>query len=321
MNVQDMKCVASIGGGVIGSSWTLLFAMRGLKVWQYDINQEQIDNCVKNVERSIESLLEFGAIQADQADAIKSRISYTTSIAEAVKDAQFIQENGPERLPIKQSILAEIEAAAPADAIYASSSSGLLISDVTANAVHPERCVGGHPYNPPHLIPLVEITYSDQTDQGSVRLAKAFYQSIGKEAVVLNRECPGYIANRLQLAVYREMIDLVMRGVCTAEDADKALTYGPGIRWAIFGHNMIMQLGNPGGLKGMMAMLGTGGDVWLADMADWKHMPNEEYGEIAQASVDEMMKNFPDEVGHTNPEIAKYRDRMLIEILKLHKKF
>lgn len=84
---------------------------------------------------------------------------------------------------------------------------------------------------------------------------------------------------------------------------------------------MIMQLGNPGGLKGMMAMLGTGGDVWLADMADWKHMPNEEYGEIAQASVDEMMKNFPDEVGHTNPEIAKYRDKMLIEILKLHKKF
>ena len=138
---------------------------------------------------------------------------------------------------------------------------------------------------------------------------------------MLNRECPGYIANRLQLAVYREMIDLVMRGVCTAEDADKALTFGPGIRWAIFGHNMIMQLGNPGGLKGMMAMLGTGGDVWLADMADWKHMPNEEYGEIAQASVDEMMKNFPDEVGHTNPEIAKYRDKMLIEILKLHHKF
>lgn len=321
MRLEDMKCVASIGGGVIGSSWTLLFAMRGLKVWQYDINQEQIDNCVKNIARSIDSLLEFGAIQADQVESIKGRISYTTSIAEAVKDAQFIQENGPERLPIKQSILAEIEAAAPVDAIYASSSSGLLISDVTANAAHPERCVGGHPYNPPHLIPLVEITYSGKTDQSNVQLAKAFYQSIGKEAVVLNRECPGYIANRLQLAVYREMIDLVMRGVCTAEDADKALTFGPGIRWAIFGHNMIMQLGNPGGLKGMMAMLGTGGDVWLADMADWKHMPNEEYGEIAQASVDEMMKNFPDEVGHTNPEIARYRDKMLIEILKLHHKF
>ena len=321
MRIEDMKCVASIGGGVIGSSWTLLFAMKGLTVQQYDISDEQIETCVKNIERNIASLLEFGAIKEDEVEAIKSRISYTTSIAEAVKDAQFIQENGPERLPIKQSILAEIEAAAPADAIYASSSSGLPISDVTANAVHPDRCVGGHPYNPPHLIPLVEITYSERTAQDNVQLAKAFYQSIGKEAVVLNKDCPGYIANRLQLAVYREMIDLVMRGICSAEDADKSLTFGPGIRWAIFGHNMIMQLGNPGGLKGMMAMLGTGGDVWLADMADWKHMPNEEYGEIAQASVDEMMKNFPDEIGHTNPEIAKYRDKMLIEILKLHKKF
>lgn len=321
MNVRDIKKVASIGGGVIGSSWTLLFAMKGLCVCQYDINEEQIDNCVKNIERNMDSLIEFGAISKEDKEAIKGCISYTTSIAEAVKGAKFIQENGPERLPIKQSILAEIEAAADVDAIYASSSSGLLISEVTQKAEHPERCVGGHPYNPPHLIPLVEITYSEKTDQENVQLAKDFYQSIGKEAVILNKECPGYIANRLQLAVYREMIELVMRGVCTAEDADKSLVYGPGIRWAIFGHNMIMQLGNPNGLKAMMEMLGDGGDVWLADMADWKHMPSKEYGEIAQASVDEMMKNFPDEIGHTNPEVAKYRDKMLIDILKLHHKF
>lgn len=321
MKIDDIKQVASIGGGVIGSSWTLLFAMRGLKVYQYDINEECIQKCVENIDRNLKSLLEFQAVTEEETETIKNRIFYTTSIAEAVKDAKFIQENGPERLPVKQSILAEIEAAAPADAIYASSSSGLLISDVTAGAVHPERCIGGHPYNPPHLIPLVEITYSEKTDSSNVQLAKDFYQSIGKEAVVLNKECPGYIANRLQLAVYREMIDLVMRGICNAEDADKALVYGPGIRWAIFGHNMIMQLGNPGGLKAMMEMLGDGGDVWLADMADWKHMPNKEYGEIAQASVDEMIRNFPDEIGHTNPEIAKYRDKMLIEILKLHHKF
>lgn len=321
MKAEDIKQVASIGGGVIGSSWTTLFALRGLKVYQYDINDECIEKCKEHIESNLASLVEFGAIEADKVEGIKANISYTTTIAEAVKDAQFIQENGPERLPIKQSILAEIEAAAPADALYASSSSGLLISDVTANATHPERCVGGHPYNPPHLIPLVEITYCEKTDQANVQLAKDFYQSIGKEAVVLNRECPGYIANRLQLAVYREMIDLVMRGICSAEDADKSLVYGPGIRWAIFGHNMIMQLGNPGGLKGMMEMLGDGGDAWLADMADWKHMPNKEYGEIAQASVDEMMKKFPDEVGHTNQECAKYRDKMLVEILKLHHKF
>lgn len=118
-----------------------------------------------------------------------------------------------------------------------------------ANAKYPERCIGGHPYNPPHLIPLVEITYCEKTNQDTVALAKDFTSLLVKEAVILNKECPGYIANRLQLAVYREMIDLVMRGICTAEDADKALVYGPGIRWAIFGHNMIMQLGNPGGTE------------------------------------------------------------------------
>lgn len=321
MNGENIKQVASVGGGVIGSSWTTLFALRGLHVYQYDINEDCIAKCKENVERNLDSLVEFGAIREEEKESVKANIVYTTSIAKAVKDAGFIQENGPERLPLKQSILAEIEAAAAPDALYASSSSGLLISDVTAKAVHPERCVGGHPYNPPHLIPLVEISYCEATAPKNVQKAKAFYQSIGKEAVILNKECPGFIANRLQLAVYREMIELVMRGVCSAEDADKALTFGPGIRWAIFGHNMIMQLGNPGGLKGMMEMLGDGGDAWLADMADWKHMPNKEYGEIAQDSVNEMMKNFPEEIGHTNPEIAKYRDKMLIEILKLHHKF
>ncbi len=320
MQVEDIKKIANISGGVIGSSWAVMFAMRGLEVHQYGRKDSSLENCQASVDRILDSLVEFNAIKAEEVDEIKGRIHYTTDLAEAVKDVQFIQENGPERLESKQKVLADIEASAPADAIFATSSSGLLVSDITANAVHPERCICGHPYNPPHLIPLVEISYGEKTDPANVKLAKDFYQSIGKEAVVLNKECPGYIANRLQLAVYREMIDLVMRGVCTAEDADKALTYGPGIRWAIFGHNMIMQLGNPGGLKGMMAMLGNGGDIQLADMADWKHMPNDVYGEIAQASVDEMMKNFPDEIGHTNAEIARYRDKMLIEILKLHGK-
>lgn len=320
MKVNDIKKVACVGGGVIGANFALLFAMKGLDATIFVRSNEKIEKCKVTVSNNIDSLIEFGVFDADKKEETLSRISYTTSIAQAVTGAQFIQENGPERLDIKKDILAQIEAAAPADAIYASSSSGLLISKVSEDAVHPERCIGGHPYNPPHLIPLVEITYSEKTDQSNVQLAKEFYQSLGKEAVILKKECPGLIANRLQLAVYREMIELVLRGVCTAEDADKSLVYGPGIRWAIFGHNMIMQLGNPNGLKAMMEMLGSGGDAWLADMADWKHMP-ENYGDIAQESVDEMMKNLPEYIGHTNPEIAKYRDSMLIEILKLHKKF
>ena len=165
----------------------------------------------------------------------------------------------------------------------------------------------------------MELTSGDKTDPELLQLAYDFYQSIGKEAVLLRKECPGFIANRLQLALYREVQDLVMRGVCSVEDADKALVYGPGLRWAIFGHNMIMQLGNPGGLTGMVQMLGNSGDRWLADMASWTHQPDN-WAEVAQPGVDKEMANFPDHIGHTNEDCAKYRDQMLIELLKLHRK-
>ena len=288
MKVADIKRAACVGGGVIGSSWAIQFAMRGLAVTLYDINDEQLKRSEAQMHKSLDALEQFNAIT-------------------------------PERLEIKQSILAQVEACAAADALYASSTSGLLISDIAAKAAHPERCVGAHPYNPPHLIPLVELTSGDKTDPALLRLAYDFYQSIGKEAVLLRRECPGFIANRLQLALYREVQDLVMRGVCSVEDADKALVYGPGLRWAIFGHNMIMQLGNPGGLTGMVNMLGNSGDRWLADMASWTHQPDN-WAEVAQPGVDEEMKHFPDHIGHTNEACAAYRDQMLIELLKLHKK-
>ena len=316
-SVDEIKTVAGIGGGVIGGSWAVLFAMKGYDVNLYDINDDCIANDAKTIESNLDFLAQTGAI-ADK-EAVKAHIHYTTSMEEAVKDAKFIQESGPERLPIKQSMLASIEEFAPVDAIIATSASGLPLGQITEKAVHPERCVGGHPYNPPHLIPLVEITKTEKTDMANVELAKEFYQKLGKEPVVLHKDCPGYICNRLQLAVFREMVDLVERGVCSVEDADKALTFGPAIRWAIFGHNMIMQLGNKDGISGMMEML-DGGFNLCGDIANWTKIPAS-YKEIGQAGVDEEMKHFSDEIGHTNEECARYRDKMLIEILKLHHKF
>ncbi|MCR4842458.1 MAG: 3-hydroxyacyl-CoA dehydrogenase family protein [Eubacterium sp.] len=317
MNVSDIKNVAGIGGGVIGGSWAVLFAMKGLKVKLYDINDDCIANDKKTIEGNLDFLAANGAIK-DRA-SVEANISFTTSMEEAVKDAQFIQESGPERINIKQDMLAQIEAAAPADAIIASSASGLPIGQIAENATHPERIIGGHPYNPPHLIPLVELTKNPNTTEENVQLAKEFYESLGKEAIILRKDCPGYICNRLQLAVFREMIDLVERGVCSVEDADKALTFGPGIRWAIFGHNMIMQLGNKDGISGMIDMLGGGFNL-CADIAAWDTIPAD-YGKLAQEQVDEMMKNYSDEIGHDNAAIAQYRDKMLIDILKLHGKF
>ena len=319
MKVSDIKKVACVGGGVIGSSWAIQYAMRGLSVALYDINDEQLLKSRGQMEKSLDALVGHDAIAQTQKAEIVARVHPTTSMEEAVSDAQFIQESGPERLEIKRSILAQVEQYAASDALYASSTSGLPISEIVAEAAHPERCVGAHPYNPPHLIPLVEITRGEKSSDEVVKTVYDFYQSIGKEAVLLRKECPGFIANRLQLALYREVQDLVMRGVCSVEDVDKALVYGPGIRWAIFGHNMIMQMGNPGGLTGMVKMLGNSGDVWLADMASWTHQPDN-WSEVAQPGVDEEMAHFSDYVGHTNADCIAYRDRMLIEILKLHKK-
>ena len=319
MKPEEIKRVACVGGGVIGSSWAIQFAMKGLDVVLYDINDEQLAKSQAQMHKSLDALEQFKAVTPQRRQEIADRVKLTTSMEEAVKNAQFIQESGPERLEIKRSILAQVEEYASADAIYASSTSGLLVSDIAAQAAHPERCVGAHPYNPPHLIPLVELTSGDKTDPELLQLAYDFYQSIGKEAVLLRKECPGFIANRLQLALYREVQDLVMRGVCSVEDADKALVYGPGLRWAIFGHNMIMQLGNPGGLTGMVNMLGNSGDRWLADMASWTQQADN-WAEVAQPGVDQEMANFPDHIGHTNEDCAKYRDQMLIELLKLHRK-
>lgn len=319
MKPEEIKRVACVGGGVIGSSWAIQFAMKGLDVVLYDINDEQLAKSQAQMHKSLDALEQFKAVTPQRRQEIADQVKLTTSMEEAVKDAQFIQESGPERLEIKRSILAQVEEYASPDAIYASSTSGLLVSDIAAQAAHPQRCVGAHPYNPPHLIPLVELTSGDKTDPELLQLAYDFYQSIGKEAVLLRKECPGFIANRLQLALYREVQDLIMRGVCSVEDADKALVYGPGLRWAIFGHNMIMQLGNPGGLTGMVQMLGNSGDRWLADMASWTHQPDN-WAEVAQPGVDQEMANFPDHIGHTNEDCAKYRDQMLIELLKLHRK-
>jgi 3-hydroxyacyl-CoA dehydrogenase len=146
------------------------------------------------------------------------------------------------------------------------------------------------------------------------------YQQIGKEPIILQKEAPGFIANRLQVALYREAVDLVVRGVCTLEDVDKAALFGPGLRFGILGPNLIFQLGGGiHGIKGILSHIGPSVEMWWADMADWKKFP-EGWGEIAQAGVHKEMANRDKQIGNTNEEVSRYRDGMLVELLKLHKK-
>lgn len=320
MEVKNIKKVACVGAGVIGYSWALYYSLKKLSVTVYDLTEDKIDLAKNRIHESLLNLEKNNVVQENEISEIESRITYTTSMEAAVKDVQFITESGPENYEVKQKMAAEMEKYTADDTIIASSTSGLLVSEIAKNAKHPERFIGAHPYNPPHLIPLVELTKGDKTDEHVLEVAKEFYQSIDKEPVVLQKEALGFICNRIQMAVYREVCNLVMNGVCTIEDADKAVTYGPGLRWAIMGPSLVFELGGgEGHIDGLMKHLNPSISLWLHDMADFKDFP-EEFPEIARKGVEEAMKNRPAEIGNDDQSLAEYRDKMLIELLKLHNK-
>lgn len=322
MKLDDIKKVAIIGGGIIGSSFAVNFALKGMKVSVLDINEEALKKAETMVDIALQNLKANAIVDDNEVARIKKDISYTLSMEEAVKDAQFVQENVRENYEDKQKIVAEFEKFAAPDCIFASSTSGLLISEIAKYAKNPERFVGGHPYNPPHLIPLIEMTKGDKTDVNVLQLAKEFYLKMGKEPVVLNKEALGFISNRLQQGVLREMAHLIMNGVCSVEDIDKALTFGPGLRWGVMGPLLIFELGGGGNGRGFSTifhLVGKSVEMWLEDMADFKKYP-EGFVQIAQQGINEAIANRPAEIGNDTASLRAYRDKMLIEFLKLHKK-
>ena len=320
MEAKDIRKVACVGAGVIGYSWALYYSLKELSVTVYDLTDEKLQLAKKRIHESLVNLKQNDVVSENEIDEIESRISYTTSMEEAVKDVQFITESGPENYEVKQKMAEEMEKYTSSDTIIASSTSGLLVTEIAKNAKHPERFIGAHPYNPPHLIPLVELTRGEKTDDHVLEVVREFYQMIDKEPVVLQKEALGFICNRIQMAVYREVCNLVMKGVCTIEDADKAVTYGPGLRWAIMGPSLVFELGGgEGHIDGLMKHLNPSISLWLHDMADFKDFP-EEFPEIARKGVEEALKNRPQEIGNDDQSLAEYRDKMLISLLKLHNK-
>lgn len=320
MKTSSIKKAAVLGGGMIGSSWATNFLWKGLPVHVYDINEEALKTARTRIRGNLEYLVSKGILKADKMNVALGLARYTTNPEEALKDVQFIQECALEKYETKQALLKEVDKYASKDAVFASSTSGLLITEIAKDSKHPERCLGAHPYNPPHLIPLVEISKGKKTSDDTVRKTCDFYKSLGKEPVVLKKEAMGFIANRLSVALYREAVDLVMRGVCSVEDVDKAVNYGPGLRYALMGPNLIYQLGGgPYGLTGIMTHIGTTVEAWWDDMADWKRWP-EDWLAKAQEGVNQEMANRSPDTGRTNEEIVRWRDDGLIELLKFLKK-
>ena len=318
MEKREQKIAASAGCGVIGSSFALKFAMAGWKVYAWNRTEAASEKARACIRHSMERLVKYHVIDEDETEEILDRIVFTNSMKEAVEHVSFIQESLPETYEIKQEVLKEIERFCPEDTVIASSSSGLLISEIARFAEHPERMVGGHPYNPPHLIPLIEVTKGEKTSEKVVQRAVEVYRQIGNEPVVLKKETLGFICNRLQMALYREACSLVMRGVCTVEDMDRAMVFGPGIRWAVMGPSLLFELGGgDGGVAGLLRGLNDSFELWYRDMEDLKRLP-EEWQDMAQQGVIEEMKHRSSAEGNTRETLEDFRDRMLIAILKLH---
>ena len=318
-DVKDIKRVTCFGGGMIGSSWALNFAMYDREVMLYDVSDESLELASNRIQAALQILKKNGVMDDDRVAAAFSRIHMTKDPQEALTGTNYIQESGPENFPAKHGIVDLVEKYAPADAIYGSSTSYMNISDICANALHRERYIGAHPYNPPHLIPLVELTKHDGTDPAVLQLAYDFFKSIHKEPVVLLKESLGFISNRLQSVLTREMADLINRGVCSAEDCNKAVTYGPGMRWAVAGPHLIFELANAKGYGALLQNIKGSGINVLTETATWTETPKEVFPKILDG-IEQMKAHMPDEIGHTIPELSDWRDDMLIGILKLHHK-
>jgi len=258
------KRVAVIGAGTIGASWAAIFLGRGFEVRVYDPAPQGAAFARRFIANAWPTLEKLGQVVVGEG---QNKVSFFKTPGEAADGAEFVQESGPEREDVKIELLAQIDAAAPAQSVVASSSSGLLISRVAAKCKHPERCVIGHPFNPPHLIPLVEVVGGAKTAPATIDRAIQFYCEIGKHPIRINKEVPGHVANRLQAALWREAVHLVAEGVVSVADADAGIAYGPGLRWALMGPHLTFHLaGGEGGGDDRRAGVQRAGGVGVVEI-------------------------------------------------------
>ena len=256
MTSSDYRRATVVGGGVIGISWTALFLARGLAVTISDPLPD-IEQRVRTGLREIAPTLAQLGLPVDDLTDETEALTFEPDVAKAVAAADVVQENGPERPDVKQALWASIEGGAPAQALFASSSSSIPASVMGEKMREPGRLIVGHPFNPPHLVPLVEVVPSKTTDAAVVERAVAFYRDMGKRPQVLRREIPGFVANRLQAALFREAVYLVAQGVVAEQELDDIVTSSIGLRWAVAGPFRTFHLGGgPGGLADFLVHLG-----------------------------------------------------------------
>ncbi|KJC56960.1 3-hydroxyacyl-CoA dehydrogenase [Bradyrhizobium sp. LTSPM299] len=307
---RSVNRVAIIGTGVIGASWAALFLAKGLEVVATDVAPNAEASLKKFIEEAWPALSRLGL----SPGASQANLEFTSDLPTAVERADFVQENGPERIDFKKKLYGQLDELLPPDVIVASSSSGLTMSEIQLGcSSHPERCVIGHPFNPPHIIPLVEIVGGAKTSGDTIRRASEFYTGLGKRTVRLHKEVPGHVANRLQAALAREVYYLVAEGVVSVADVDAALCWGPGLRWGVMGQVLLNHLGGGmGGIEHFFAQFTGPVTAW------WKVLGSPELTPEVQKKL---IDGLHEEVGSRSiDELAAQRDEVLLGLLELRAK-
>jgi carnitine 3-dehydrogenase len=302
---QPVRRIAIVGTGVIGASWAAYYLARGFDVVATDPGPQSEANLRKYVDDAWPLLTQVGL----SPGASRDRLTFSLDMNRALADADLVQENAPERPDFKIKLFAQMDDATPPNSIIASSSSGITMDVIQSGCKRPERCVIGHPFNPPHVVPLVEVVGGAKTSEATIERAMAFYASIGKKPVRLHKSLPGHVANRFQAALYREVLYLVQQGVLSVADADIAVCYGPGIRWGVMGPSLQWHIGGgQGGIQHFMEHLMDP----LAGMMKALGTP-EITPQLKQTVVDAVLKEAG---GRSVEQLASEENAVLIALLK-----
>jgi 3-hydroxyacyl-CoA dehydrogenase len=302
---QPVHRIAIVGTGVIGASWAAYYLARGFDVVATDPGPQAETNLRKYVDDAWPLLTQVGLSQG----ASRDRLTFTPDMGRALALADLVQENAPERPDFKIKLFAQMDELTPPNSILASSSSGITMDVIQSGCKRPERCVIGHPFNPPHVVPLVEVVGGAKTSEATIERAMAFYASIGKKPVRLYKALPGHVANRFQAALYKEVLYLVQQGVLSVADADVAVSYGPGIRWGVMGPSLQWHVGGgQGGIQHFMEHLMDP----LAGMMKTLGTP-EITPQLKQTVVDAVLKEA---AGRSVEQLAREENAILIGLLK-----
>ena len=303
---KSVQRIAIVGTGTIGASWTAHYLARGFDVVATNPNQKAEAPLRKYVDDA------WGLLKTNglAAGASRDRLSFTTNQSDALAKADFVQESAPEREDFKIKLFAEMDEATPEDSIIASSSSGIPMSTIQSKCKRPERCVIGHPFNPPHIVPLVEVVGGTKTSPDAIKQAMAFYASIGKKPILLHKELRGHVANRLQAALYKEVLYLIKVGALDVADADAAVCFGPGLRWGVMGPSLQWHLGGgAGGIQHYMDTLFPG----LTHLMQSLEMP-EITDEFKQTIIDGVLAEAGE---RTLDQLAQDENEVMLGAMKL----